>query len=100
MIGQNTNLTHEITLRVDGKPINISDVELVEFSFGELIKIYPSEEVVYDNERFYVRLTQEETKEFEDSLPVQVRVKFSNGDVPLSRKKVVPINESLSKAVL
>ena len=100
MIGQNTNLTHEITLRVDGQPINISDVELVEFSFGELVKIYPSEEITYDNDKFYVRLTQEETQNFEDSLPVQVRVKFNNGDIPLSKKKVVPINESLSKAVL
>ena len=76
-------------------------VDLVEFSFGHLIKYYPTDENVrYDNGSFFVRLTQEETQNFENSVTVQVRVKFSNSDIPLSNKKIMPVNSSLSKAVM
>lgn len=100
MIGQNTDLEHKITLKASGKPIDIGVVELVEFTFGDLVKIYPSESVRYDSGSFFIRLNQEETQGFGGSLPVQVRVKFSNGDIPLSKKKVYSVNEALSKAVL
>lgn len=101
MLGQNTNLEHEITIKADGQPIDIEQVELVEFSFGGLVKYYPTDENVrYDNGSFFVRLTQEETQNFESSVTVQVRVKFTNNDIPLSNKKIMPVNSSLSKAVL
>lgn len=101
MLGQNTNLEHEITIKVDGQPIDIEQVELVEFSFDGLAKYYPTDENVrYGNGSFFVRLTQEETQNFESSVTVQVRVKFTNNDIPLSNKKIMPVNSSLSKAVL
>lgn len=101
MLGQNTDLEHEITIKADGQLIDIEQVDLVEFSFGSLVKYYPTDENVrYDNGSFFVRLTQEETQNFENSVTVQVRVKFSNRDIPLSNKKVMPVNSSLSKAVL
>jgi flagellar basal body L-ring protein FlgH len=75
-------------------------VDLVEFSFNDLIKLYPSESVQYDNETFYVHLTQEETQRFEGAVAVQLRVKFSNGNIPLSCKKTMRVNESLSKEVI
>lgn len=101
MLGQNTDLEHEITIKADGQLIDIEQVDLVEFSFGSLVKYYPTDENVrYDNGSFFVRLTQEETQNFENSVTVQVRVKFSNSDIPLSNKKVMPVNSSLSKAVL
>lgn len=101
MLGQNTDLEHEITIKADGQLIDIEQVDLVEFSFGRLVKYYPTDENVrYDNGSFFVRLTQEETQNFENSVTVQVRVKFSNSDIPLSNKKVMPVNSSLSKAVL
>ena len=101
MLGQNTDLEHEITIKADGQLIDIEQVDLVEFSFGSLVKYYPTDENVrYDNGSFFVRLTQVETQNFENSVTVQVRVKFSNSDIPLSNKKVMPVNSSLSKAVL
>jgi len=101
MLGQNTNLEHEITVKVGGEPLDMGQVDLVEFSFGNLVKYYPTDENVrYDNGSFFVRLTQEETQNFENSVTVQVRVKFSNSDIPLSNKKVMPVNSSLSKAVM
>ena len=101
MLGQNTDLEHEITIKADGQLIDIEQVDLVEFSFGSLVKYYPTDENVrYDNGSFFVRLTQEETQNFENSVTVQVRVKFSNSDIPISNKKVMPVNSSLSKAVL
>lgn len=100
MFGQNTDLTHEIKVKVDGQPLNINGVELVEFSFNDLIKIYPSTSVQYENDSFYIRLTQEETQRFEGAVAVQVRVKFVDGSIPLSCKKTVLVNESLSKGVI
>ena len=100
MLGQNTDLTHGITLTKDGLPINVEEVEMVEISFDDLIKKYPSSDVSYENGRFLVHLTQEETQQFDDAVSVQVRVKFNNGDVPLSKIKTMPVRQSLSKEVL
>ena len=100
MLGQNTDLVHEATLTVDGKEIDISTVEVVEFSFGDLKKLYPSDSVSYENGVFLIHLTQEETQEFGSSITVQVRVKFNDGNIPLTRKKVLPVVESLSKEIL
>lgn len=101
MLGQNTDLIHRIAITVDGNPLNIAEVEVVEFSFGDLTKLYPdNKDIVYEDRVFKVRLTQEETQNFDRSVPVQVRVKFNNGNIPLSKKKVLPVNEALSKAVL
>lgn len=101
MLGQNTELNHEITIKVGGEPLNVNLVELVEFSFDDLIKYYPSD-VTYNRvtNSFFVRLTQEETQNFDSAVTVQVRVKFLNGDIPLSNKKTINVNSSLSKAVL
>lgn len=102
MLGQNTELNHEITIKVGGEPLNVNLVELVEFSFDDLIKYYPSSDVTYNRvtNSFFVRLTQEETQNFDSAVTVQIRVKFANGDIPLSNKKIIPVNSSLSKAVL
>lgn len=103
MLGQNTELNHEITIKVGGEPLNVNLVELVEFSFDDLIKYYPtSPDVTYNRSTnsFFVKLTQEETQNFDSAVTVQIRVKFANGDIPLSNKKIIPVNSSLSKAVL
>lgn len=100
MLGQNTDLEHRISISVDGKPIEIINVDLVEFSFGELVKMYPSESVKYEEGVFLVHLTQEETVSFGSSISVQVRVKFSNNNVVLTKAKTMPVNQALSKAVL
>lgn len=100
MLGQNTDLIHEISVRVDGNPLVIDEVEVVEFMFGDLQKLYPSNSVVFEDRVFKVHLTQEETQEFGRFVSVQVRVKFNNGRVPLSSKKVLPVTEALSREVL
>ena len=101
MIGQNTDLEHEIRLKVGGQPLDITSVELVEFSFGDLLKYYPTDSSVrYDNGSFFVRLTQEETLDFDKVLTVQLRVKFNNGNIPLSARKTFQVEQSQSKEIL
>lgn len=100
MFGQNTDLEHEVTITVDGAPLDMTIVELVEFMFGDLRKVFPSDDVIYKSGKFYVHLTQEETQSFSGSLETQVRVKFTNGNVPLAKKKTVWVEEALSKEIL
>lgn len=102
MFGQNTDLKHEIKITVGGAPLEIDHVDGIEFSFGDLKKYYPGNDVKYDDDtgKFYVHLTQEETLKFGRSLAVQVRVKFINGNVILTCKKTVSVEESLSKELL
>ena len=100
MLGQNTDLIHEISVSVDGKPIDIGQVDLVEFSFDDMIKMYPSEVINFENGSFFVHLTQEETQLFRDTITVQIRVKFMNGNVVLSNRRTVPVTKSLSKEII
>ena len=100
MLGQNTDLVHEIAVKVDGKPLDISKVDLVEFSFGNLIKMYPSVDVSFEEGSFFVHLTQEETQAFDDSITVQIRVKFINGNVVLSNRRTMTVKEALSKEII
>ena len=100
MIGQNTDLVHEIAVKVDGEPLDVSKVDLVEFSFDEMKKMYPSADVNFEGGSFFVHLTQEETQEFGDNVTVQIRVKFMNGNVVLSNRRTVPVNEALSKEII
>ena len=100
MLGQNTDLVHEVAVTVDGEPLDLSKVDLVEFSFDEMIKMYPSKDVSFDNGSFFVHLTQEETQAFGDNVTVQIRIKFMNGNIVLSNRRTVPVNEALSKEII
>ena len=103
----------EIPLTVDGDPIEIEEVQLVEFMFDDVRKIYGSYEedgttktgdVTYDTDekKFYVPLSQEETFHLtsEKIIEYQARVKFNDGSVSGTFVKEGYIQKSLSKEVL
>lgn len=103
----------EIPLTVDGDPIEIEEVQLVEFMFDNVRKIYGSYEengetktgdVTYDGDehKFNVPLTQEETFSLmgEAIIEYQARVKFNDGSVNGTVIQEGFVQRSLSKEVL
>lgn len=88
-------------IKMQGKPVDINTIELVEFVIGDMVKKYP-DTAYYDSDssKFKVFLTQEETFAINKPLPVQVRVKFNSGDVVGDDLGSVNIIKSLSKEVL
>ena len=74
-----------IQIRLNGELINADDVEAAEFCLGDgLRKLYPGD-VSYEagDNTFYIPLTQDETFSFpaNGSVSVDIRVKFTGGDV-------------------
>lgn len=88
-------------INVDGEPININDVELIEFTVDGLSKNYPGT-VSYDETAkvFSFPLSQEETFKFRNQVTAQGRVKFSSGEVAGVSFGKIYIDRSQSKAVI
>lgn len=71
-------------IKKDGKYLDISEVEKIQFVIGDLIKYYGNEEKVIFNEEtnlFYFPLSEKESFELQGPQLVQVRIKFTNGDI-------------------
>lgn len=103
----------EIPLTVDGDDIDINEISLVEFTFGNIRKIYGSYEedgeiingdVTYDNEQkqFLIPLSQEETFALNENTLVdyQARIKFVDGSVNGTEIQTGFLQKSISKKVL
>lgn len=88
-------------INVDGEPINIQDVELIEFTVDGLSKNYPGA-VSYDENTkiFSFPLSQEETFKFKNQVTAQGRIKFSSDEVVGVNFGKIDINRSQSKAVI
>lgn len=76
----------EFQIEDEGEQIlNISSVEKIQFTLGELIKTYDgkSEEVTYDvdNHVFKIWLTENETFEFPSKLSCEARILFQNNTI-------------------
>lgn len=89
----------ELTIQNRGEPLDISTVELVEVTLLNLVRTYP-DEVTYSDGKFHFPVTQSETFKLPPACPMQVRVKFTGGDVIGSPMQMVNVAASLSKAVL
>lgn len=86
----------------DGTAINIDIVSDVEVMIGKLRKRYPGE-ITYSTERnrWIFPLTQDESFALATSRqPVQVRIKFNNGDVVGVNVGEIKIGYSRSREVL
>lgn len=82
-------------------PITPSNCQDLEIAIGKIIKRYSDKEIRFDGKEWFVQLTQEETFEMESvTLPVQVRVKFSEDNVIGEDVGLVCIKTSTSKEVL
>lgn len=90
----------EFKINFGGAPIDVTTVEMVEFSLGELLKYYPGE-VVYSEEKtaFLVPISQEESFRLRGRCRAQARVK-RQGVIAGIDFGVINIIESQSKEVL
>lgn len=89
----------DLTIKNNGKPIDISNVETVEVSLLYLQKTYPAE-ITYSDGKFHFPITQQETFKLPKICKMQVRVKFRSGDVIGSAIQQIDVEHSLSKVVL
>ena len=86
----------------DGAPLDLSQIEMIEFIVGKLRNIYPGEVTANDG-KFYFPLTQEETLNFKSAMQsVQIRVKFLGAEpvvvgVPIGG---IRVTDAISKVVL
>ena len=97
---QGDSYSIDITIENEGKTLDISEIELVEITLLNLTKTYP-EEVSFSDGAFHFPLSQEETMNLVPLLcPMQVRVKFTSGDVIGSEIQKIDVQRVLSKAVL
>lgn len=89
----------DITIKNLGKAVPIETVEKVEVTLLNLTRSYP-EEVTYSDGKFHFPVTQTETFKLPPVCPMQVRVKFTGGDVVGSMIQTVKVAGAISKAVL
>lgn len=102
------NYELEIPLTLDNDELDINNVELVEFMFNDIRKIYGEYEenktgdVTYDTTKkcFIVPLTQQETFSLNNMIEYQARVKFTDDKVMATDIYRGYIKESISKEVL
>lgn len=100
MAGDAFGLPIEISL--DNGVATADDFEIVEVFIGCVGKTTSDGDIDYDEERgaFIVALSQEDTYLLRGKNPIQVRTKFSNGDVLGVEAGLLVIEGSQSKAVL
>ena len=94
MLYQNSAYWYEI--QIDNLD-DVSTLHAIEFTFGNISKIYPSEDVVYDNNVFRIKLSQSETLSLNDKTAVQARIKFANGDILPTKIEYDNVQLTLSK---
>lgn len=82
-------------ISLNGEPIDINEIEKIEFVVGNLKKIYINEspEIIYNSEErlFYFPITQQESIDMDGPQRVQVRIKDNSenvigkvyGDIPI-----------------
>jgi len=94
----------EIRILIDGLALTAGDVNVVEFMFDDLRKVYSEtslDGVTFDTDHFIIPFTQEETFSLnKKSIQYQARIKFTNGDVKGTPVKTANIYESLSQEVI
>ena len=106
IIGQNSAGYYAVNLSWKDGISRIDEVELVEFNFGKTIHKYYNKysqaDVLYDTGTgsFLVPLTQEETQMFSYQIPVQIRVKYTTGEIEPSCVQYVNIQNCISHEVM
>lgn len=88
----------------DGKPLDMSTIDEIEFTVDRLRKTYPGDVTQDEDGNFLFPLTQEETFAIQrSSQHVQIRVKFKGGATPTVIGVDVgdiSVADSISKVVL
>ena len=113
IIRQGDTYSLPATILIDGEPIVIENVDVVEFTFGHIIKIYGTIEgadeeeeptvgtVTFSEGSFIIPFTQEETFSLDPrNIEYQARIKFIDGDVRGTCIRKGSVFESLSQTIL
>lgn len=82
-----------------GEAILLELIDTVEIVIGAITKTYP-DEISFSDGKFLFPISQEESFSMRNITSVQVRIKFSNGDVVGTSLKSINVLESVSKEVL
>lgn len=93
-----------VRVLMNGAPVDIDDVDTVEFRAGDVRKLYP-QDAAYDRESgcFHVPLRQEDTFSLpeDDAVIFDVRVKFKGGSVIGTQKITALLTvDALSEEVI
>lgn len=93
-----------VVLRLDGAPVDLLEVEQVEFYIGGFRKLYPGP-VRYDGGEgaFYVPVAQQESLSWPEgqNIFLDARVKFKGGDVRgIARQIPLGVVDAVSREVL
>ncbi len=103
VIGQNTSVPYRIYITHLDKQLVLEDINKIEVMFGKIRKVYTVQEadsgISYNPKDgcWYVTLTEEETLTFRDTVPVQIRVQFTDGSIQLSCIQYIGVQRALSK---
>lgn len=93
-----------LNLSIDGLPPDISTIDIVEVTLGDIAKTYPSNGVTFDdvNSRFLYDLTQADSFRLKPGLlEVQIRVKLKNSRVyGTCIAKIGSVERSSSEVIL
>lgn len=105
ILTQGSTYKLNVPLTKDGTNIDIELVDIVEFMFQDIRKLYGSDgDVTYDNDNkvFIIPLSQKETFQLneEGRISYQARIKYKTGEVKATPIQYGYISESLSKKVL
>lgn len=102
IFNQGDDVKLNITLNINGDQIkDISNISIVEFAFGDIVKSYP-DEVAFnpDNQYFVVPFSQKESFMMKEEIGVQVRVKFTDNSVIGTPIYKYIVRRSISKDVI
>lgn len=105
ILTQGSTYKLNVPLTKDGTNIDIELVDIVEFMFQDVRKLYGYDgDVTYDNDNkvFIIPLSQKETFQLneEGRISYQARIKYKDGEVKATPIQYGYISESLSKKVL
>ena len=88
-------------LSPDQTALTPADLVDVEITIGSLVKSYSAREVTFEDDAWWVHLTQEDTFKMPASrIKAQVRVKWPDGNVEGQALGQIINHESMSKGVL
>lgn len=91
-----------VKINLNGSPLDIQEVEEIEFYLGGYRKLYPGQ-VSLIGEEFNVPFTQEESLNWPEGEPVilDARVKFVGGNVQgIIKQKNIGVVDAVSEEVL
>ena len=104
-IKQGDEYSLPVLIRLNGEPVDVSEVVEVEFTLGNGVRKTFPQEVQYNSADgcFYLPLTQEETFAFpaNGSVTLDIRVKFAGGNViGVQRMESIAVADASSEVIL